>query len=121
VPAPPAARVRETIDGVQEKYDFGAPIRFEPYVYEASEATLLSLVRGLPEDAESALLVGHNPGLERLLVELSHEDGRGLRQRVATGYPTAALAIIELAANRWTEVAPGNGEIVELILPKDLD
>src|SRR5690242_4325982 len=52
-----AARVRETIDGVQEKYDFDAPIRFEPYVYEASEATLLSQVRRLPEDAESALLV----------------------------------------------------------------
>src|SRR5437868_11057004 len=30
-----AARVRETIDGVQ-KYDFAAPIRFEPQLYGAS-------------------------------------------------------------------------------------
>ena len=37
-----AARVRETIDGVQEKYDFGAPIQFEQRIYEASDKTFLS-------------------------------------------------------------------------------
>jgi phosphohistidine phosphatase len=116
-----AARVRETIDGLQEKYEFAGPIRFEQKIYMANEETLLSLVRGLPEKAHAPLLVGHNPGLERLLVELTHDDDDGLRHRVATKYPTAALAIVELPAHRWVDVTPGSGEIVELILPKDLD
>ena len=115
-----AVRVRETIDGVREKYDFAAPIRFEPRVYMADAGTLLELVRALPMDAKSALLVGHNPGLERLAVELSHDDQRGLRHRVSEKFPTAALAVVELPAESWAEVQPGSGEIVELILPREL-
>ena len=116
-----AARVRETIDGVQEKFDFDAPIQFEPRMYGASEHELLSLLSGMPETVHSPLLVGHNPGVERLLVVLTHHDDRGLRRRVAGKYPTGALAVIELPAHRWREIEPGSGEIVELILPKELD
>jgi phosphohistidine phosphatase len=115
-----AARVRETIDGVQQKYDFAAPIRFEPQVYLADAATLLELVRALPADVKSALIVGHNPGLQRLAVELSHDDRQGLRRRVSEKFPTAALAAIELPASSWPEVQPGSGEILELILPREL-
>ena len=108
-----AARVRETIDGVQRHYDFGAaPIRFEPRLYGASEATLLEIVRALPESVRAPLLVGHNPGLERLIAELTG----GIRK-----FPTAALAVVELPEKLWAEVEPGAGEIVELILPKELD
>jgi phosphohistidine phosphatase len=116
-----AARVRETIDGVQEKYDFDAPIQFEPRMYGASAEILLSLVRALPDSVHAPLLVGHNPGLERLLIELTRDDDDGLRDRVAGKYPTGALAVIELPADHWADVAPGCGEIVELILPKELD
>ena len=40
-----AARVRETIDGLEEKYEFSAAIRFEPRIYMASVNELLELVR----------------------------------------------------------------------------
>jgi phosphohistidine phosphatase len=116
-----AARVRETIDGVQEKFDFDAPIQFEPRMYGATEHELLALVRALPDSVHAPLLVGHNPGLERLLVGLTHDDDQGFRGRVAGKYPTGALAIVELPAGRWTEATPESGEIVELILPKELD
>ena len=116
-----AARARETIDGLQEKYEFGAPIRFEPRIYMASAEQLLGLIRALPDNADAPLLVGHNPGLQRLLVELTHDDGSGLRDRVAQQYPTAALAVVQLPAYRWELVEPGSGEIVELILPRELD
>ena len=119
--ASPAARVRETIDGVQEKYDFGAPIQFERRIYEASETSLLELVRSLPETAGSALIVGHNPGLERLIVELTHDEGIGLRHRVIGKFPTAGLAAIRLPAERWRNVEPESGTIVDLIFPKELD
>src|SRR3954451_5606985 len=39
-----AARTRETIDGVQEEYDFAVLIRFDPQLYLASEAVLVGLV-----------------------------------------------------------------------------
>ena len=61
---------------------------------------------------KAPLIVGHNPGLELLIAGLT---------RVERKFPTAALAVIDLAARRWAEVESGSGEIVELILPKELD
>ena len=116
-----AARVRETVDGLIEGY--GQPdfeIRFDPRIYEASVATLLDLVRDLPETASAALLVGHNPGLERLVVELTEPDDE-LRDRVANKFPTAAVAAIELPVDGWADVEPGRGRIAELLFPKELD
>lgn len=119
--ASPAARVRETIDGLQEKFDFDAPIRFEQQVYAATEGTLLELVRRFPDTVNCPLCVGHNPGLERLILGLARDDRNGLRDRIAGKYPTAAFAVIELAVERWNDVEPGSGELVELIVPKELD
>jgi phosphohistidine phosphatase len=117
-----AARTRETIDGVQEKYDFAAAsIEFEPQLYGASEQVLLEIVRGLGEKVKAPLIVGHNPGLEQLVAGLTRNDSEGLRQRVSGKFPTAALAILELPAKRWAEIEPESGEVVELILPRELD
>jgi phosphohistidine phosphatase len=119
--ASPAARVRETIDGLREKFEMNVEMRFEPRMYGASEEMLLAIVQALDEKVHRPLLVGHNPGLERLLVELTHDDKVGLRHRVAGKYPTGALAVVELPAHRWSDVQLGSGEIAELILPKELD
>jgi phosphohistidine phosphatase len=117
----PAARTRETIDGLKEKYDFAAPIEFDPRLYGASERVLLEIVRRLDEKVRAPLIVGHNPGLEQLVAGLTRDDRRGLRHRIEGKFPTAALAIVELPAKRWAEVEPASGELVELILPRELD
>lgn len=117
--ASPAARVRGTIDGLTEKLKPNVEIRFEPRMYLATEGTLLEVVRGLAESVHAPLLVGHNPGLHELVLDLAR-DGAD-RNHVAHKFPTAALARIELPAKRWPDVAPGSGKIAALILPKDLD
>lgn len=116
-----AARVRETIDGVREKFEFDAPIVFEPRIYLADEHRLLAIVRQLSESVRRPLIVGHNPGLERLLLELTRDDEDHLRHRIAHKFPTGAFALVELPAPRWSKINSGTGKIVELILPKDLD
>ena len=119
--ASPAARVRETIDGLTEKLALNVEIRFEPRMYAASEEMLLAIVRDIRESSHTPLLVGHNPGLQQLIVALTHNDGDELRRSVERKFPTAALAQVELPAHRWIEVAPGTGKITDLILPKELD
>jgi phosphohistidine phosphatase len=120
--ASPAARARETLDGVAEGYgDFAFQIQFDRRIYEASEAILLEIVRAIPNEVGAALLVGHNPGLERLILELTRDNDDGLRRRIAKKYPTAAAAVIDLPVKHWAETEPSSGQVVELILPKDLD
>ena len=118
--ASPAARIRETIEGVQEHHKLDVQIRFEPRIYMARVAELMELIGSIPDDAHNALLVGHNTSAERLVAKLSVDDDAGLRRRVEEKFPTAALAAIELPINSWAEVQSDQGRLVELIYPADL-
>lgn len=119
--ASPARRVRETLEGIEQGYGEQLPTQFEPGLYGASEQGLFQLVRQIPERSHATMIVGHNPGLQHLVLSLSRNDEAGLRKKVAEKFPTAAVALIELPVPRWTEVEEGSGEIAELILARDLD
>ena len=112
--------MRETIDGVEEEYEFDTPIHFEPEIYEAETLSLLEKLRSLSDDVLAPLIVGHNPALHHLVLDLSSDDPEGRRQRIASKFPTAAVAVIELPLKKWTEIETNGGKIVELILPKEL-
>ncbi len=112
----PSARTRETL----ERIGLADRARWVDDIYLASEATLLGLIRSLPLEAKSALIVGHNPGLHDLVLDLAQEDAKGLRLRVLGKYPTAALALLDLEIESWTDAEPGCGKIAELLLPREL-
>ena len=119
--ASPAARVVETIDGIAEGYGQELRPRFDERVYLGSVATLLSLIREADDEAERLLLVGHNPGLENLAMQLTRVDADGQRRELAAKFPTATLAEIALPIAHWRDVAPGAGELARFIRPRDLD
>ena len=118
--ASPAKRVRETLELFVDGYGELPEALFDQAIYLASPATLLDRVRDLPDDVKSPLLVGHNPGLELLVIELTNDDRHAFRDRVAQGYPSGALATLEFPTANWAEIHPGSGEIVELVLPREL-
>src|SRR5689334_25187603 len=57
-----AARARETADAVAAAVGFGDAITIQPRIYDADVATLVAVVRALPDAADAVVLVGHNPG-----------------------------------------------------------
>jgi phosphohistidine phosphatase len=64
----PSARTRETLALI------GIDAQWEEPLYLAEPDTLLGIVRALPEAAQSALVVGHNPGLHELVLKLARAD-----------------------------------------------
>lgn len=89
-------------------------------LYLADAATLLQLLRELPEATESALVIGHNPGLHELAILLARTgpatpDAR----RLAEGFPTTAFAEFALSAG-WAELGPRTARLARLLLPRDL-
>ena len=116
--ASPAARVTETIDGLAETCAALAPV-YDERVYLASLDTLLALVRGTADACAGLLIVGHNPGMERLVLLLSRACP--LRDEVAVKYPTGALAEIALPIDHWRDAAEGAGTLRRFIRPRDLD
>jgi len=115
--ASPAARVTETIGGLEESYGALSP-RYEERVYLASTETLLELIRAASDASATLLLVGHNPGMERLALMLSR--GGALHDQVAEKYPTGALAEIRFEADHWRDVRENGGKLERFLRPRDL-
>ena len=119
VRASPAVRVRQTIEGVEDGLRRSLAPIFDPRIYLASGMTLLDIVQGF-EPAATALLIGHNPGLEDLLLLLT-ADADPLRGEVEIKYPTATLAVLDLDIAAWRDAGAGCGHLRHFIRPRDLD
>ena len=112
-----ALRARETLQGVLP--GLGEPdVWIEVALYAASAETLLDRVRALPDEAEEAMLVGHNPGIADLLLLLA-EPGE-LRERAEGKVPTGALATLEADIESWSELEPGGARLVSFVVPREL-
>ncbi len=107
----PAERARQTIQSVLESARLKTELRYDERIYEATGARLLEIVAQIDDDANIAMLVGHNPGLEELLATLTGE---------ARTLPTAALACIELEIEKWGKARADAGRLEWLVKPKEL-
>ena len=95
-------------------------VYFERRLYGAGVDELIERINEVPDDVDSVMLVGHNPGLEELVIALTAHGNRALRERVETKFPTAAFATLDLDVERWADVQPGTGTLVAFVTPKDL-
>lgn len=80
-------------------------------LYEAGPWDIITVIQQIPENAATALIVGHNPGFWGVVQRL----GGSIDQ-----FPTAAWAHISLPVEAWGEVTEmTRGELVELWYPKN--
>ena len=117
--ASPARRVAETIERVEAELPAPLDLRIEPSIYEASSDRLLQLVRSAGDEIGSLLLVGHNPGLQRLAMSLASADDRALGE-VARSYPTGALLLPQFRCDGWRGVEAGTGRISLFLKPREI-
>ena len=118
--ASPARRVVETLDGLAAGGWMSGPVRFTPAIYQASTRELLAIVQSAPDAAERLMLVGHNPVIAMLALQMTVDDGEGLRARVADNYPTGALAEIVLEVESWRDVTAQCGRLEAFTVPRSL-
>lgn len=107
----PAKRAKDTATLVKEAAEFEAELKFEEKIYEASPLALMYVTAGIDESVETAMLVGHNPGMEGFV--------KALTQRVES-MPTAAVAKITLNIENWYDVSANCGDLEEILRPKEL-
>lgn len=101
----PAARAAETAELA------GLSPRYDDRIYDASAGELLAIAQEADESANSLLMVGHNPGFERLASRLI---GQNIEM------PTGSLAEIELTVDQWRDVGSGRGRLARFLKPKEL-
>ena len=84
--------------------------------------SLLDVVHEADDRHDSLLLVGHNPGLEDLvLMMVPDKPGDEARDQVEEKLPTASIVEISFPVDRWEDVRPNSGTISLFVRPRDLD
>jgi phosphohistidine phosphatase len=118
----PARRAQETLAGL-EPWDETPLVEEVEALYLATAEQLLAVVRGMNETVRSIMLIGHNPGMHEFAVMLGGAQRAGDRgepaKRLATEFPTAALAEFSIAGS-WQQLDAGAGHLVRFLLPRDL-
>ena len=107
----PAARAEQTAVLVKSHSGMDGAIRFDERIYEASALGLRQVLSELDDSIDSAMIVGHNPGMEGLIRLLTGE---------IEAMPTAALAAIELRIDSWRELNAGSGILLSVYRPKEV-
>jgi phosphohistidine phosphatase len=117
----PARRTRATLDLMLETLPAPASVRYDQALYEGTAATLVALVRAGGDEHATIMIVGHNPGMQDAAILLVAADDRPMSREIADKYPTAALAVIDFACDRWADVAPDNGTLQAFVTPRGLE
>jgi phosphohistidine phosphatase len=104
----PAVRARQTWELAAAELDPAPPVREDGRLYDASAADLLAVAHGLPADAATVLLVGHNPGAADLVLLLSGEP---------IELKTAALAVLRWPG-AWSDATLRAAELVARARPR---
>jgi phosphohistidine phosphatase len=97
----PSLRTRMTWDCAVPAFS-GAKAEARQELYLAAPETILQVAQAAPPAAGTVIVVGHNPGLQELAVELAAAGEAPAAQicRLAEGFPTAAVAAFGISDDR---------------------
>jgi phosphohistidine phosphatase len=116
-----ARRTEETWDLLAETLKAEVPVEASDKLYLASPSRLLKAIRAVDDKIPSVVVVGHNPGLQALALELTGGGDASARSRMMAKYPTGGLAVFDFAVDRWGNIAAGGGRLERFVVPRDLD
>ncbi|MBZ0130269.1 MAG: histidine phosphatase family protein [Rhodobacteraceae bacterium] len=111
-----ALRCRETWAGILGQLNPVSNVRFEDYLYLATDAEMLDTLRTASGD--TVLMIGHMPGIGDL--------ARGLRQdpppkhSLFAKYPTGAATVLDFQIDDWAEAQFGSARFEAYVAPADL-
>lgn len=115
----PAERAFQTCEFLQQGFQGELnPPDWDERLYHADHTTLLTIIAEQDESINTLMLVGHNPGLDDLLIHLCgssklHHTNKG---KLMT---TSTLAVIEIAGS-WAHIDEGNNKFVQIARPKEI-
>ncbi|SDA52533.1 phosphohistidine phosphatase, SixA [Algoriphagus alkaliphilus] len=101
-----ATRTRETAEIIKKHIEIDTEV-YAQQIYEGGLEALIKLLENTPDDAQSCMLIGHNPTISVLISHLTHANYVGLQPGM--------MAIIDLEITEWHMIGLGTGTLKELM------
>ncbi|MEU4874276.1 histidine phosphatase family protein [Streptomyces sp. NPDC021608] len=113
-----AVRARDTWALAGARWDPPPRAIFDARLYGADAPELLDVVRGTPDEVGTLLLVGHNPGLEELVLHLASAGLGDALDQVRLKFPTSAIAVLTWHGPHWRALTPGAALLTSMTVPR---
>ena len=119
-----AARTRQTLEVMIAGWEVPPQVHELSDLYLARWLTIINQVRQQRVEANTLMVVAHNPGLEECARILARPPGDGktrkLLQMLQDDYPTAAVTVLGFEIESWNQVERAEGELEAFVRPRDL-
>ncbi len=113
-----AKRTTQTLELIRTALKKETKILIKDSLYTFDPSSLLEQLRKVPSQIHSVLIIGHNPGIQGLALQMTLPGQ--LRQRIAMKYPTSALTIVELENDSWDLSDPAISK-TSFVAPAELE
>ncbi len=104
----PSVRTVKTATTLAQQLGIPLPL-LAPAIYEASEKALLKTINHFSDQYDFVAMVGHNPGIAYLLLNLT--------EKVRDVLPCTAIVVVFEDVDSWQEVTHGSGVITYYTTP----
>lgn len=112
-----AVRTRQTLDALGPVLGADAVVQVEDDLYGMSADDLLTRLRQVDDATGTVLVVGHNPTLQHLTLELAAAGDPAVLERIRTKFPTAALATLAFG-DGWSTLDRGAARLESFNTPR---
>ena len=109
-----ARRAKQTWEAAASSVGGAPDVRFSRAIYEAD--SYLPILRQEGGDANTILLVGHNPTMHETALSLTVDFSSAEGAILAVRFPKGAAAVLDFDG-RWAGIGPGQGHLATFILP----
>lgn len=113
-----ARRARETLQAILPSLHRDVTITIERRLYLADAAKLLARMRELDERCRAVMLIGHNPALQDLALQLNGDGDPQDLARLKAKFPTGAIAHLTYSRRRWRDLAAGKACLAAILDPR---
>ncbi|MDL5200218.1 histidine phosphatase family protein [Streptomyces sp. ALI-76-A] len=113
-----AVRARQTWELASAQWATPPPVRLDARLYGAGVPELLDVLRAVPAEVDTLLLVGHNPGLEDLVLDLAGDGLDDTLDEVRRKFPTSAIALLAWRGTDWRDLAPGAALLTNVLVAR---
>ena len=110
-------RTRQTFEHARTAFPERLRVVSDPGLYHASEETLLAAVRATPDGTTRVLVCGHNPGVHDFTTAMVGSAERAALELFRDGFPTAAVAVLDLDVPFWRDVRWRAGRLTRFATP----
>jgi phosphohistidine phosphatase len=113
----PAKRAQETWALVAGAFSKAPRMVSDERIYNANPNELIGVI-GEKRKAQTLVVVGHNPGLHDLAMQLIASGDVEMREQLNEKLPTSGLVVIDLPVNDWSLLRPHAGRLERFVSPR---